>query len=203
MHFFGAQWTQKFGENYSSTCLGCSSSFWRIWAEEWKKCSRWIQLFWVKWDVCSDECSSLLRVTAKVYEEGSSAASWTTQGFPKTCHPEDEEATARYQIPITTWSKMMVLMFHTLMNRGKKCRFMPILFGLALVQVLAFPQCERKDKTKARRRTRTSVEPQFKHNLNQISFHLCPFVAQIWLLKYRKSIKRYFKYICGVFESES
>lgn len=139
-----------------------------------KKKEWWIQLFWVKWAVCSDQCSSLLRVTAKVFEEGSSAASWTTQGFPKTCHPEDEEATARYQIPITTWSKMMVLMFHTLMNR-KKCSFMPILFGLALVQDLAYSTLwTQRQKTK-----RTSVEPQFKHNLNQFSFHLCSFVDLI------------------------
>lgn len=167
-----------------------------------KKCSRWIQLFWVKWDVCSDECSSLLRVTAKVYEEGSSAASWTTQGFPKTCHPEDEEATVRYQIPITTWSKMMVLMFHTLMNRGKKMPFHAhsLRSGFGTSPCISTMWTQRQNKSQ--KRTRTSVEPQFKHNLNQISFHLCPFVAQIWLLKHRKSI-RYFKYTSDVFESES
>lgn len=85
----------------------------------------------------------------------------SAHGFPKTCHPEDEEATVRYQIPITTWRKMMVLMFHTLMDR-KKCCFMPILSGLALVQVLALPQCERKDKTKAR----GQLEPLWAHSVN-------------------------------------
>lgn len=38
-------------------------------SEEGKR-SKWIQLFGVKWAVCSDECSSLLRVTAKFSRRG-------------------------------------------------------------------------------------------------------------------------------------
>lgn len=79
-------------------------------------------------------------------------------------------------------------------------------------------------QNKSQQTTRTSVEPQSKHNLNRISFHLSSYVAQIWLLKdfKMKSIKRFhkcicnallycmgnvsiyiFQYRCGVFESES
>lgn len=113
----------------------------------------------------------------------------SAHGFPKTCHPEDEEATARYQIPITTWRKMMVLMFHTLMDR-KKCCFMPILSGLALVQVLALTRMWTQRQNKSQRTTRATVGPQCEHHLNLIFFFfLSSYATQIWLFKGTMKIK--------------
>lgn len=48
-----------------------------------------------------NHCSELL----PRFQEGDFYSTKNAHGFPKTCHPEDEEATMWYQIPITLGGK--------------------------------------------------------------------------------------------------
>lgn len=105
----------------------------------------------------------------------------SVHGFPKTCHPEDEEATVRYQIPITTWRKMMVLMFHTLMDRKKMLFHAHSLRpGFGTSPCVATMWTQRQNKSQ--RTTRATVGLQCEHNLNQILF-TSSYATQIWLFK--------------------
>lgn len=150
MHFFGAQWKWKSWGNYSSTCLGCNSSFWRTWADEWggkknaadeSNCFGLSGLFVVM--SVHHRSEPLPR-----FQGGVLCSIMSAHGFPKTCHPEDEEATVRYQIPITTWRKMMVLMFHTLMDRRKNAVSCPFSQAWLWYKSLRYHNVNAKTKQK-------------------------------------------------------